>query len=473
MQGSKTKKDRDIYLTMLFSSLSIIAFSALPFGDVFRAILILPLILFLPGYAFICILFPLSSKNSFQDEEPVPTRSHGHIMSDRSNKPKIVETELGTKREPFRLEPYMRIGLAFILSVTFSSILQFLYNELYPLDEGVFGLRPEPTIITLYIIAMVSSIGALIIRAKKTDPENDQEFIKRINKQPSDIRSTILTLILLTILIISISFTFYRLYNDGDTGDIELYILGKGGEIDDYPDLLMADGIYSLVIGVHNPAHEEGNMTILITTSSSVPVNTLNVSDPQVFNDSTSVLKEVVFINDNRMEYRLNFIIRDPGKYMMTFFLINKDKVIRQTWLNMKVFKEGNIWTSDDNKVRTYLADENGSPFGGIQTVSSREPLFLRLWVNNKDYDIFRMNTTVYLEDQPIEHWSTFSLNYQLNLTIFMQPYILFNNQTIMEPNSKISALFGIVFPPGTWTLRIGVNEQNLGCVLWLIIISY
>jgi hypothetical protein len=53
-----------------------------------------------------------------------------------------------------------------------------------------------------------------------------------------------------------------------------------------------------------------------------------------------------------------------------------------------------------------------------------------------------------------------------------MTPGTVFVNQTILRAHSKFIGVFRILIPQGEWTLMIGVNEQGVGCLLKLDVVS-
>ena len=216
----------DLALVILFT-LSCIPFVLIPplNETPIRMLLGLPLVLFLPGYSLIAVLFP------------------------RRDDLSVIE----------------RIALSFGLSIAVVPLLGLALNYT-PL-----GIRLSPVLITLSIFTVSLAIGAYLRR--RTIPEEDRFTVKlgsTLTKMKNSFKTTdtktdrILTLILIASIVLAISMTVYviTMPKEGEKFT-EFYILGINGTADDYPTNLKLGAEGRVIIGVVNHEYRESTYRLV------------------------------------------------------------------------------------------------------------------------------------------------------------------------------------------------------------------
>lgn len=215
-------KDLDLALVILFTLLCIPFVLISPLNETpIRIILGLPLVLFLPGYSLIAILFP--RKNDLDGIE--------------------------------------RIALSFGLSIAVVPLLGLALNY------TPFGIRLSPVLIVLSVFTIALALGAYARRSMV--PEGDRfvvEFVAFFKSKKESFKTTntkideILTVILIISIILAISMVVYVIVTPKEGEKFtEFYILGPEGKAENYPTDLKVGDEGKVIIGVVN--HEYARVT--------------------------------------------------------------------------------------------------------------------------------------------------------------------------------------------------------------------
>jgi len=457
-------------LIIVAATMSMIAFSILPDGDPFRILLVLPLIIFLPGHSLLVLIFPRviePSETMEEDSEKTDIKRRTY----HKGKGRMVKIEVEDEGGGLRIAKFLRFSLSFPLSVALRVTFAFIYDELYVLDREVFGLRPVPVLVTLYVITVFSALGSMALNIRKREDRKRHIVQDKKKDDVSDPISKGITFLLSVVLVLSVLLTFYNIYIGAEDENVKLYLLGKGGEIDSYPDLVLVNEVNSIIAGVDNVRDTQG-LRLMISTLDEIGEFSTNFSDPQVFNSSTKVVMDLPVDRNDRIENWVNFSFDGQGRYSMTFYLLDDDVVIRKVWINIIVFAETNYLKDPDDLLEVYLTSRSGTPLIGEQITSSEAPLSFRLTVENHVIEVFRMNTTIYLESVPQLSYQQFRYNYSQPEIFPIEPGNVLNNYTIVAPRDTVWLHFGILVPKGTWTLRIGINEFSSGAVIKVDVVS-
>ena len=191
-----------------------------------RAILGIPMILFLPGYALIAALFPGKSD----------------------------------------LDGIERLALSFGLSIAVVPLLGL------GLNFTPFGIRLIPILFSLSIFTLAMCALAHFRRMKL--PENERFAVPFSNmrsalKQISDSKSRIdkiLTVILLLSIFASIAMLIYVIVTPKQGEKFtEFYILGEGGRAEGYPTALKANETGKVIAGIVNHEYALMNYTLQLS----------------------------------------------------------------------------------------------------------------------------------------------------------------------------------------------------------------
>ena len=227
-KGSKTKLPSDLMVVLVLTLLTIL-FVLVPTFEktVFRTVLGLPVVLFLPGYALIAVLFP------------------------RKNDLDAIE----------------RIALSFGLSIAVVPLIGLVLNF------TPWGIRLLPIIIslTLFIFIMVFMAHSRRLQIQENE-KFDVHFKKiydsikaEIFTKPENRTDRILTIVLLISIILSIFMVVYVIVTPKQGEKFtEFYLLGPGGKAEGYPTNLTTGKTGSVIVGVVNHEYATVNYTLRV-----------------------------------------------------------------------------------------------------------------------------------------------------------------------------------------------------------------
>jgi len=212
----------DLALVILCTLLSIPFVLVSPLNETsIRIILGLPLVLFLPGYSLIAVLFP--------------------------------------RRED--LDGVERIALSFGLSIAIVPLIGLALNY------TPFGIRLTPILVVLSLLTVSFALGAYVRRC--TIPEVNRfevdfggalKHLKESFKAADTKIDRILSIILIIAIVLAIAMVIYVIVTPKQGEKFtEFYILGPGGKASDYPTSLGVGEVGEVIIGIVN--HEYAPVT--------------------------------------------------------------------------------------------------------------------------------------------------------------------------------------------------------------------
>jgi uncharacterized membrane protein len=214
----------DLILVLIWLGLTLLCIFLPPLNSSFiRVIVTLPILLFLPGYAMIAVLFPY---------------------------------RVG-------LDTLERIILSFGLSIVIVSLLGLVLNYTQ------WGIRLEPLVVSLvlFIISLIILAGV----RRMTLPFSERFIIpwKEIatntlqTLMPRSQSERVLSIILLFSILVATAASIYVITVPKEGQHFtEFYLLGENGKAADYPDLIIAGQRYPMFIGVGNHEYRTLNYTI-------------------------------------------------------------------------------------------------------------------------------------------------------------------------------------------------------------------
>ena len=268
----------DIIIVWLVTALCVV-FVLVPVLNetVFRIILGLLLILFIPGYSLIAALFPKKSD----------------------------------------LEGIERTALSFGLSIAVVPLIGLLLNY------TPFGIRLDPVLISISIFTVIMSIAAYVRRWKLSEDErfnvNFKYYFDRMLESFKKESGTdrILSIILVISIIIAVSATAYVIVvpKEGEKFT-EFYILGQNGTASDYPTNLTVGQTGNVTIGIVNHEYSDVNYEMVIKLNNQT-INDTNITlsnnqtylqpfmfTPSTYGQNQELEFELYKLPDNNTVYR-------------------------------------------------------------------------------------------------------------------------------------------------------------------------
>jgi uncharacterized membrane protein len=277
----------DLILVVIWLAAGIIAvYLPLLHASPLRVILVLPIVLFIPGYCLIAALFP----------------KEGEI--------ELIE----------------RIAFSFGLSIAIIPLVGFLLNF------TPWGIRLDPIVISLTLLTLVMILCAYYRRAilspekRFTFPfsESAGSVRKQLFPPGNSSVNNLLSAVLILVFLIAILTTLY-VFTVPKEGEpyTEFFILGENQNATQYPDQINVSQNYPMFIGVKN--HEKRNITYSIETWL-VHTEFNNVTN------TTSIMEmdpnDRLFITlprDGTVIIPYNLSVSKPGYNRLEFLLFNEN----------------------------------------------------------------------------------------------------------------------------------------------------
>jgi uncharacterized membrane protein len=251
-----------------------------------RIILALPVLLFIPGYCLIAILFP---KND----------------------------DLGLVE---------RIMLSIGFSIAIVPLIGF------GLNFTPWGIRLEPIVISLILLTWVMVLIAHYQRAVLPREERfrvsfsaiagriRQEFLPQEERGVDRFLSVVLTLVILVVIITTVYVIVAP--KEGAERFSEFYILGENQTAANYPDVIFPAENYPMFIGVGNHEYRSMNYTIE-TWTLRTEFDTVTNSSTIVEMDPNDRLALTLAHNETRI-IPFNLFVNKPGYNRVEFLLFNE-----------------------------------------------------------------------------------------------------------------------------------------------------
>jgi len=263
------RKDIDLTLTLMLNLLCMAFVFIPPLNQTpIRIILSLPLVLFLPGYSLVGVLFP--GKTDLNGIE--------------------------------------RTALSFVLSITIVPLLGLVLNF------TPFGLRLAPILFVLSIFTISISLIAWVKRLKLPFTERFRvpfERLLKINLGQNFLDKGLSIVLIASIIGSSATFVYVAVTPKIGERFTEFYLLGPNGIASDYPTYLKVGEEGKVIIGIVNYEYENVNYRLEI-----------------IFNGSL-IHKEHVFLFENeKREIHFIFNATKKGENQKLEFLIYKDQQI-------------------------------------------------------------------------------------------------------------------------------------------------
>lgn len=432
----------DIYSIIFLSTLFTLLVLILPDLELIRIFLgILFLILF-PGYVTVSVLWPMKYDSTEEQEED----------EEDDLFPEEKEEIRSSKIKKKTIDGPTRLALSIGLSIAITPVIGFIFNELYPINNDIFGLRLIPILLTIYLYIMIVS-GIAIWRREKL-PRKRRITLSFELKAPFDntIQDRVITISLITLIIISsgVGVYLYKYYHENEKYT-EFYILGPEKRISDYPNTIFINDEKKLYIGINNKEYEDVEYEIRISLKSHrnlTEVTNLN----NIVLGMNNGYKFITKLNHNEeFQSPLYFKIIEPGKYDLHFDLIKDNEVYRELFLKLSVFNQGDMIVNESYGCKFYLLSEKGLPGGFPSTMDSNYSLEVQFGVENlRDSDL-ELNISISSENP--QRWYM-DMDREFPMIRNTGYYFLIN----IEPRRSSLSSMTIEIPKGNWILHFNIN---------------
>jgi len=274
-------RDWDLYSLVVISFLTALLAHLFP-DNPLRIALGLTFVLFFPGYALVCFLFPEKSLDNLE-----------------------------------------RLALSFGLSIAVVPLIGLLLNY-------TTGIRLEAILLAVFAFNTAFSLAAIYRRSKALDPWVPE--LKKIGEALEWSKSSrldkILTILLLLAIFASIATLVYLVANPRQGESFtEFYILGPRGKASDYPTKFFVNQNVSVILGIANREQREVKYIVEVWLVDMSYEGNETVIKSMRFMDRLEVTLPHKPIEMNwtpQWENFYNFSIDRPGKYKI-FFLLFKD----------------------------------------------------------------------------------------------------------------------------------------------------
>ena len=350
----------------------------------------------------------------------------------------------------------IRIALSVGISLGVVGIVSWILNDLYPLNEGLFGVRSDRVVLIIYILTVFSAGGA-IIRRSRLDPEMQEKFaLPRIRLFENDPKDIIITSVLILILIGAIGYGVYlrQYHHPASDRYTELYILGPDEKIEGYPNIIEVDESRMLHLGLANHEFETRDYFVIISLDYQGVERTIkNLNDLQM-NRSVKYVFSTTLEHGQRFQEPLTFFMDTQGQYLFSVMILDKDgSKYREVKLDITVLDPDNMIRGEG--IIMFLADQFGVPSYLSDTLWNENILSFQLVIVNDRTYPFPANVTLTIGDRiylvMIEPFTVYSMNLSTSLFSYIN----------IPSHDTGTYNFLITLPRGTWDLAIQVNRLN------------
>lgn len=431
----------DIYSIIFLSTFFTLMILIFPDFELIRIFLGILFLLFFPGYLTTSVIWPMKFDESDSEEEDYEET----LEDDYAN------SNLNGKKEK-SIDGPTRLALSVGLSLGITPVIAFIFNEMYVINENIFGLRLIPILLAIYFYIMLIS-GIAIWRREKLPKKKRLLFSFEI-KAPFDktIQDRVITTTLIVLIIISgsIGIYLYKYYHENEKYT-EFYILGPDKKISDYPRNIYVNEEKIVFIGINNKEYKEVNYEIMIFLNSKVNLKEVdNFNNIQLSPNSAFLYKENIKHNEE-FQSPIYFKINQSGKFDLNLHLIKDGEVYRKLVLKLAVFLEKDMIVNQTEKFKFFILSPEGLPGGFPSVMDSNYPLELLFGIENQGD--FELNLNISISTNDPDRWfydvdRTFPL---INKT----GYYFFIN---VHPRREVTSTLDIDIPEGNWILYFNVN---------------
>jgi len=289
----------DLLIVVLLNTLLILAVALTP-DSIWRTILGLPFILFLPGYVLISFLFP--------EDEPLD-----HIE---------------------------RIALSFGLSIAITPLIGLALNYTWEIS-----LVPILYSQSLFIYSF-SLLAYLRRRSTPSEELYNIEFeINPPDWEDYDWIDKVLVVATVGLLIASGGLA-YHIATTPRTGErfTEFGILGEGGEADDYPNNLTVNETGTFSVTVVNREYERVNYTLVVGLGYTYEDMEREIEHTdykfELPSNNSYIQTDLELEHEEKWNQTMNYSVGEEGVYKLSFFLLREGEVYRNLHLWIEITEQ-------------------------------------------------------------------------------------------------------------------------------------
>lgn len=331
---------RDLALLLIWLIIAVLTIYIPGINQTFvRVIFAIPVILFIPGYAFIAALFPQkhTKAEGFDEDAAV-------LMDDKT----LEEAKKHPYKPASGIGGIERFALSVGLSIAIAPLIGFVLNF------TPFGIRLDPVLVSITLFTVIMVLIALFRRARLPEDERFRVHFERIKpaireemfpaKQTrfDKILSILVIIAIVSVIGVVIYINIFPLDGEKFT---EFYILGKDKMAENYPDHFAAGTSQFVWVGVGN--HEYRNITYTVDT---VLVNASwdSVSNSTVIHASKPLDRFVIPVENGKTEVqKYNFTVNDKEYNRMEFLLYNESVPMTTVSIQDKInssYRDLHLW---------------------------------------------------------------------------------------------------------------------------------
>ena len=288
----------DLFVILFFSLIALVIVLIMPDGNILRIIFGIPLLLFIPGYALVSVLWPEAGKIGNED----------------------------------------RFALSFGLSIAIVSVIALILVYTIEISVGKF--------IGLLTVAVILLIILAIIR-RMSIPKNKRYHISLVpdfNKAFRDamLADKIMTIALICILLISVIGLAYVLVTPSDGEKYtEFYIMDSNGTTENYPLNITTNDTATIIVGIRCHEYAQVNYRVVIGIENATTINDHNDwNQTFIFTNSSAVGRDMILDHNGVFEDNISFNIPNPGRYKVVWQLymdgIESEYELHQ-WVNVHI----------------------------------------------------------------------------------------------------------------------------------------
>ena len=268
----------DLIIILLWSIIAVVGVLLLPEGNLFRVILGIPLLVFIPGYSLAAVLWP--EKDGIDNLE--------------------------------------RVALSFGLSIVVVSIVGLILNFLPS------GIILSSILVSIFLTQVILTIFAYYQRHQLPDSDKFVLTIPALNNLwPEDKTEKIFTIVIVVLLVLSCCALAYVLLTPS-IGEkyTELYILDANGTTENYPVNITTNDTATILVGIKCHEYDPVNYRIVIGIENATTVSDYNNWNQTFsFTATNSVGRDITLNHGWMFEENITFNIPNPGRYKVVWQL--------------------------------------------------------------------------------------------------------------------------------------------------------
>ncbi len=286
------KHPSDLIITIILSVIGAVSALIMPDGNMFRILLGLPLLLFLPGYAMISMMYPARYVTRAQADEPAVKR----------------RTLDNTERLIFS------VGLNLILVSLVGLVLNYVSSiTLVPILMSLVGLTIAFSAVAWYLRYML--------------PEEERfrySFLSSSQSKKATKDSKTFTALLVCGIVLVASILVYMIVSPADNSSYsEFYLLDRNGMLESLPNNLTVNQTGIVLITIHSLEQDITNYRIIAgVENATAPIIYADANNRIVLPSDKTVATNVTLARGGTYEQQFAFSFPEPGRYKIVWELM-------------------------------------------------------------------------------------------------------------------------------------------------------